>query len=269
MLNAIPVESPRNFRHESQRLEILEAAAAAIAEHGFHGMTMRGLARATNKGLATFYNYFPSKEEVLFSLQTEAFDAMTASVNLALETITDPSGRLFAFVLNHLKFVAERRSVMRVLVHEASALPADKRKTVRLLKEAYFSVCRDIVSTVLADVGDTPLTSRGLDPTEVERITYSVFGMLNWSYGWYDPRQHGTPHDVATTIHAMAVSGLIGRRLQTPIGETENRSHDLQLPVSIVDWHGAGAVASNGHLKPREKRNNRVHARKTFEQNTV
>lgn len=203
----------RQFRHEVQRLEILKAAADSIAEHGFHGMTMRGLARATGRGLATFYDYFSSKEDLLFSLQTEAFETMASSVNEALEGISDHVDRLYVFVLNHLRYSAQHRSVMRVLVHEASALPPGRRKTVRLLKERYFNICRDIVADILAAGCNSPGAEGidSLDSAEVERVTYSVFGMLNWSYGWYDPKHHGTPQDVAKTIHALAVCGLVAR----------------------------------------------------------
>jgi hypothetical protein len=103
--------------------------------------------------------------------------------------------------------------MMRVLVHEASALPAGRRKKVRLLKEGYFQIVMDIVASILAAGCKSPGAegAASLDPAEVERVTYSVFGMLNWSYGWYDPHHHGTPQDVARTIHAVAVCGLVAR----------------------------------------------------------
>ncbi len=212
-MSYVSVERSRRLRQEAPRAEILEAAAAAIAENGFHGMTMRGLARATGRGLASFYNYFSSKEDVLFSLQTGAFETLTGSLEAALEGVDDPVERLHIFVLNHVRYLAEHRSVMRVLVHEASALPAGRRKKVRLLKEGYFQIVRDIVASILAAGCQSPGAegAASLDPAEVERVTYSVFGMLNWSYGWYDPQHHGTPQDVARTIHAVAVCGLVAR----------------------------------------------------------
>ena len=212
-MNRVSAEQTRLMRREAQRAEILEAAAAAIAEHGYHGMTMRGLARATGRGLASFYNYFASKEDLLFSLQSEAFETLTKSVKTALESVNEPVDQLYVFVLNYLRYAAEHRSVIRVLVHEASALPAGRRKTVRLLKEGYFNTCRDIVAAILAAGCHSPGAegATSLDPIEVERVTYSVFGMLNWSYGWYDPKYHGTPQDVAKTIHALAVCGLVAR----------------------------------------------------------
>ena len=204
VLRQVAAESTRQLRHEAQRLEILEAAAAAIAEHGYHGMTMRGLAKATGRGLASFYDYFTSKEDVLFSLQADAFESMTENVKAALADGGEPAEQLYTFIITHVRYAAGHRHLMRVLVHEASALPAGRRKTVRLLKEGYFKVCRDIVAAIRpGQVG----------AAEVERVTYSIFGMLNWSYGWYDPKSHGTHEDVARTIHAMAVGGL---RQQTP-----------------------------------------------------
>lgn len=212
-MSRVSAEQTRLIRREAQRAEILEAAAAAIAEHGYHGMTMRGLARATGRGLASFYNYYSSKEDLLFSLQSEAFETLTNSVKAALENVQEPVDQLYVFVLNYLRYAAEHRSVIRVLVHEASALPAGRRKTVRLLKEGYFNICRDIVAAILAAGCHSPGAEGAstLDPVEVERVTYSVFGMLNWSYGWYDPKYHGTPQDVAKTIHALAVCGLVAR----------------------------------------------------------
>src|SRR3990172_12804866 len=103
----------RRLRQKEPRAEILQAAAAAIAENGFHGMTMRGLARATGRGLASFYNYFSSKEDVLFSLQTDAFETLTNSLKAALKDVDEPVERLYIFVLNHVRYLAEHRSVMR------------------------------------------------------------------------------------------------------------------------------------------------------------
>ncbi|MCX7174830.1 MAG: TetR/AcrR family transcriptional regulator [Proteobacteria bacterium] len=260
MVSPVSAERSRQLRHEGQRLEILAAAAAAIAEHGFHGMTMRGLARATGRGLATFYNYFSCKEDVLFSLQTEAFETMTDSVHEALTEVAEPADRLYVFILNHLRYLAEHGSEMRVLVSEAAALPAGRRKTVRLLKEGYFKICRDIVAAILADGCNTPGACGGasLDPIEVERMTYSMFGMLNWSYGWYEPRHHGSPEDVARSMHALAVCGLVAQCPHRPA--EENLRHRLgavrQSPV--IGRTGRRTAASLKQLSSAEKNSKRV-----------
>jgi AcrR family transcriptional regulator len=48
------------------RKKILRAASKVIAEKGFKAATMREIARRAQVGDATIYNYFPSKEKLLY-----------------------------------------------------------------------------------------------------------------------------------------------------------------------------------------------------------
>ena len=48
------------------RLKILEAAADVIIEKGFRSASMREIARRAGVGDATIYNYFPTKESLLY-----------------------------------------------------------------------------------------------------------------------------------------------------------------------------------------------------------
>ena len=137
--------SSRSQRSERVRAAILHAAAQAIAEHGYFGMSMRQLARETGRGLSSFYNYFPSKEDLLFELQFEAFRTLNGAAESAISKVDEPGERLYIFVLNHLCYFNENAAVMRVLVHEAAALPADKRQAIRRLKEEYYRLGASIV----------------------------------------------------------------------------------------------------------------------------
>src|SRR5208282_2334704 len=88
----------RLSREDDARETVLAAAAGEIARYGFHGMSMRALARATDMGLSSFYTHFRSKEEILFALHMEAFDALIAGAERAIAPACDPIERLHAFV---------------------------------------------------------------------------------------------------------------------------------------------------------------------------
>lgn len=184
-------------RSGGARGEILAAAARALAAHGYHGMSMRDLARAVGRSPATFYNYFDSKEELLFLVQCRAFESLLEAAQQALEGLEDAHERLYVFVLNHVRTFAAHPDVMRVLVHEASALPPERRAIVRERKQAYFEIAHDIIEQLVQH-----------DPVELERSVYCVFGMLNWMYGWYVPEQHGPPESLARSIYRIALGGL-------------------------------------------------------------
>jgi AcrR family transcriptional regulator len=201
-------------RQEQGRTAILTAAADLIAQGGFHGMSMRDLAAATDRALASLYTYFDSKEGVLFALQAGAFEALLESARHAVSLAETGEGRLYAFIANHVSYVTEHRNVMRVLVHEASALDADQRRRLRTLKDAYFEIARDLLAVLQTPSPPGP---------DLELETYSVFGTINWVFAWYDPARHGSPFEVAATLHRMTMSGLGGRGEVDPAVAAELR----------------------------------------------
>lgn len=193
-------------RRDDRRADVLRGAVTSIARYGYHGMSMRDLAKTTGKSLASFYHLFRSKQDILFEIQSQAFEQLVATAELALAEVGDPRGRLQIFVLNHVRYFAEQPDVMRVLVHEAAALPRPHRTQIRALKQRYFEIARDVVRTVLErDSG----SSGAVDALELERITYCIFGMLNWIYGWYEPARHGSPEQLARTIQHLALRGTV------------------------------------------------------------
>ena len=207
------------------RSEILHAAARAVAEHGFHGMSMRELARATGRSPASFYNYFRSKEAVLLAIQLEAFDVLLSAVRTALARFTSPQERLYAFVLNHVQYFAKHSDVMRVLIHEATALPPESRAKVRELKSRYFELGRKLVRK---------RSPKGTSRAEVERATYCLFGMLNWIYGWYQPELHGPPAQLARSIFSVAEGGLVGADVdQDMLDRVERELSGLDAPALL------------------------------------
>jgi len=204
-------------RPSAGRTEILAAAARAFAEHGYHGMSMRDLAKLTKRSPATLYNYVDCKEDLLYLIQRDAFDEMLAAAQAALQGVTDAEARLHAFVLCHVRFFADRQYLMRVLIHEAAALPPPRRSEIRERKERYFQIAEQVVADVARREGGEP------SPLDVERNTYCLFGMLNWTYGWYEPERHGKPEELAATIERVASAG-VAAGASRPRRERERRS---------------------------------------------
>jgi AcrR family transcriptional regulator len=184
------------------RAAVIRQAASAIASRGYHGMSMRDLAKVTKRSLASFYHLFNSKEEILFELQRGAFESLIEAARAAVDAASDPSARLEAFVDNHVRFFVAQPDVMHVLVVEASALPPAQRAIIRKLKQRYFKLGESVLVELAARPGTEP------DAVALERATYCMFGMLNWIYGWYEPERHGPPAALAKTIADCTEHGV-------------------------------------------------------------
>jgi AcrR family transcriptional regulator len=217
--------------------EILTAAARLLAAHGYHGLSMRELARETGMSLANLYNYFASKEDLVFGLQTRAFETLTASAEQSLHDVEGPEQRLYAFVLNHVRFIITHRDMTRVLVEEAGELPPARRRAVRDLKERYFAIARGIV-VALQESGCGQRDAVALGPqtdAERERATYNIFGMLNWVYGWYREDRHGSIDEVARSVYRIALCGLVARCPSTAtFAQVERHVHRFEVPSPVA-----------------------------------
>lgn len=190
-------------REGSRRKQILEAAAHAVAEHGFHGMSMRDLARRTRQAPATLYNYVDSKQELLFAIQRDAFEELSSRAERAVKPRESASQQLRSFVQSHVEFFAARPHLLRVLIHEAGTLPPRRRAEIRARKAAYFARAFAIVTALMRERRDAEP-----NPDQAECRTYCLFGMLNWTHGWYEPARHGTARELADAISEMALEGM-------------------------------------------------------------
>ncbi len=224
--------SEEDGRRERVREQILEAAAQAIASRGFHGMSMRELARVTGRSLGNFYNYFSSKDEVLLALNSRAFGVLMDTQHESLSCSDDPVAQLYLFIANHVGYFVQHTDVMRVLIHEAAALEPEQRREVRTTKDRYFRIARGIVARILEQQAQGG--GGEVDEGEIDRATYCVFGMMNWVYAWYDPERHGPPRELAHTIHRMAICGLVAGGPQAELqGAMDSQIRQGELPSPI------------------------------------
>src|SRR3989442_5375726 len=75
---------------------ILRAATALFRERGYHGSSMRTLARALRMAAASLYYHFASKQEFLFAILDRTLDDLLAGVGRAVAAGEGPEGRMRA-----------------------------------------------------------------------------------------------------------------------------------------------------------------------------
>jgi AcrR family transcriptional regulator len=65
---------------DARRGQILDAAAACFAQHGFHATTMQQICAAADLSAGAVYRYFPSKEEIIATLCEREFERAAALI---------------------------------------------------------------------------------------------------------------------------------------------------------------------------------------------
>jgi AcrR family transcriptional regulator len=141
---------------EANRQAILQAAVAQIAEKGFKAATMSRIAREAGVGEATIYNYFPTKEAILYAyyqdhmhqciaeLKTVA-DFHTFTIQEQLQTLFDTSLTLY---LPHREFVDQ--SFRLVFLS-----PSRDFTLVKPIRAAFLAAVQDMLAAAV-EAGEIP-----------------------------------------------------------------------------------------------------------------
>jgi AcrR family transcriptional regulator len=188
--------------HDQKLDSLLGVAARVFAERGYDSTSMRDLARASGVSLAGLYYYVQSKEELLFLIQSRNFEAVLESMRDRLADAGEPIEKLTRFIDNHLDYFASHMAEMKVLSHEAGALTGDYLAQVNSTKREYTRALMDILAEV----------ERTHGPAHVNRrvAAYSLFGMMNWIYNWYDPLGDVGVEALSQSVCRLFLGGYIG-----------------------------------------------------------
>jgi len=93
-----------NFKSGTKKEQILRAAEKIFAVKGFQDSTIIDIVREARVSEATLYEYFSSKEELLFSIPGDLTLNEKARLEFILEHVKSASGKIRAFIYHVLWF---------------------------------------------------------------------------------------------------------------------------------------------------------------------
>jgi AcrR family transcriptional regulator len=184
---------------DRRRESLLGVAAKVFAARGYHRTTMRDLSRASGMSLAGMYYYVRGKEDLLFEIQRGCFERVRRGAAEAVAGAATPDERLVAFIRHHVTFFAHHMDEMKVLSHEAESLSGPAGEEVTHLKRSYVDLC-------LALLADLDAHGGGDRPNRLV-AAYTLFGMMNWIYTWYDPAGPVGVEELADCIGRLFLNG--------------------------------------------------------------
>lgn len=185
--------------YDARRDKLMRAAARVFSERGFAGTSMRDLAKASGMSLSGIYYYVKGKDDLLFQIQKTCFEQVAQGARDATSQAADPESRLAAFVRHHIRFFAAHMAEMKVLAHEAESLRGGMLSQIRALKRGYV----EFLQSLLAELDGSGAGGR---PAR-DVAAYTLFGMMNWMYTWYDPEGPVGVDELADSITRLFLNG--------------------------------------------------------------
>jgi AcrR family transcriptional regulator len=212
-------------KYDQKLVHVLKTSAAVFAAKGYHSTSMRDISRATKMSLSGLYYYFKSKEELLFLIQDYCFSTVIDDCRRLLEGVDDPVRRLKLLIENHLNYFVQNMNEMKVLSHEADSISGDLFRKVNSKKRQYVNLVANLLGEIAHET-----RAEGVD---IRVATFSLFGMMNWIYNWYNPRKDVDVAGLSQNITRLFLRGFLGdSALKAERLETGRESH-LDRTVSI------------------------------------
>lgn len=194
------VDQPAAARHATSGA-IEDAALEVFYTSGYHGASIRAIAKAAGVGIATLFHHYPSKAAILERVLHCAVDRMQEDLDAAVEGVIGPRERLECAVRALVVAHCERQSQSFVAQSELRSLEPAPEQEIRRKRRKVQAVFDDaIVEGLAAGAFDCD------HPREVARAIVSMGTMVAT---WYRPAAGMTPDEVADLHVAMAMR-LVG-----------------------------------------------------------
>lgn len=127
--NAGPARSrPRQRARSSRREQLLTAAVARFAKHGYAAVTMRQVGADIGISGPSIYNHFANKADLLWAALNRGGEALHLRLAHILETTPNSHAALDRLLADYATFTFEQHEIMRILISETPHLPDKQRK---------------------------------------------------------------------------------------------------------------------------------------------
>ncbi|HEY5663626.1 MAG TPA: TetR/AcrR family transcriptional regulator [Ilumatobacter sp.] len=187
---------------DSGRDRIMDEAATLFLRHGYEGTSLRRLADVVGIKAGSIYYHFASKDHLLTAILRRGIDVMQVAFDQAEAAGAgrDPKTRLEIHVRAHLAALFENGPYTAAHVTTFRTAPAVVRDDIVPLRDAYEARWTDL----LRGLQDDAALATEL---EVNVIRLVLFGAMNSSVEWFDPRR-GNLDRFAETITRQFWNGV-------------------------------------------------------------
>jgi AcrR family transcriptional regulator len=166
-------------------------AAIVFSKKGFASATLTDVSRAVGISKAGIYHYFSTKEELLFYVINRYMDLVLHRLKEELEAVPAPE-RVRFFVNRHIDLYKSNTHESYVILHEIKNLPPKYWEITRSKMKEYHKI-------LIFAIGGLEGWS-DIDPEKMKISAYTLLGMCNWIYWWYNSNGRVSPTELSDII---------------------------------------------------------------------
>jgi AcrR family transcriptional regulator len=130
---------------EKRQKQICEAAEKLFVKKGFHGTTIRDIARESGLGLGPIYDYVKNKEEILFMVHKRILDINYIELKKSVSELKEPKERMARAIETLLDLANKYQDLYLFIYQEAHVLDKAMQKEIIRAERKTISIFEDII----------------------------------------------------------------------------------------------------------------------------
>ena len=178
--------------------KIGNAAVKLFNERGYLETTMDEISSAAKMSKGGIYHYFLTKSEILFFILNNFMDLLLEGLEEKLDGVEGDLEKIKFLIYRHIEYHTKYPSVSKTLLQQGHLLRSEY-KTIAEKEKKYYQ----IVASVLSD-----FWGGRIEKERLTAITFTLFGMCNWIYSWYNPKGPVTAQELSEIIYQIFTRGI-------------------------------------------------------------
>jgi AcrR family transcriptional regulator len=185
----------------SKRDTILQAATRLFAGKGFERTSVRKIAEEVDLSVPGMFHYFPSKEDILNEIMIGFMDEGYARLEEIYNSDLGPVEKLEEVCKCYVEYYAGHKDQLTILVSEGKSLAPEHQQIFVDKQRVYV----EALTRLFSDLAKEGLL-KSIDPSV---LAFIFFGMVHWTYSWYNPRGKIGPEVLGSIFSEVFPRGVL------------------------------------------------------------
>ncbi len=192
----------RSDDYDTKSQAILDCAASLFAKEGYPSAKMQDVAKACGATKSMLYHYFPTKDDLLFTLLQEHLQRVIQAVEDATATAGTPHERVSRLVEAYTQKSAQSRRRHVVAMNDVKYLPRAKQVPLLELQRRLTTLVTDALRAANPALPETAYKPYGM----------MLLGMLNWTDFWFKPSGAMKPQELCDRMTRLFLHGFMAEK---------------------------------------------------------
>lgn len=194
----------REGRNARMKQKLMEQSIRLFESKGFSETSIQDIVDALDATKGTFYYYFSSKEQLLMEIQSTYIDELLKKQREIMESSGDYKSKVIGVIRLLITEIEPNGRNANIFFRELRNLNEENQRLIKQKRKKFRFNLLDLLEKGIRDGEFRQDLNAGM-------VCFSILGMCNWSYSWFDPSGPVSAQELAEIYAETLLDGILAQ----------------------------------------------------------